>query len=420
MATFAHHQGCSRINWPESSSPHIFGAGLNGFVDTDSWGQAMVAANISYAVYVAKHNCGFTAWPTAVKLPDGSPYNYSIQYSSCPSCNVVADFLATCKKYNIKPGFYYSIATNTYLNVQDRAVQPNPLPGMVSVTQKQFYDIALAQLEELWSFAKGELFEIWYDGGLPEDEYFGAGITALFARLQPQAAAFNGWPTINATAVRWIGTETGSAPDPTWSSGSCGRGNAKCTDCTGGNGGDPNDSDWCAAEVDSTLQMFDTWFYVENLPLHPLSDLQASFHSSLGRNSNWLLDIAPPPNSTVANTHLKLYAELGDWIRGCYDSTPIATGTFTPGMRTLTITIPAGAAFDRVRLTEDVTNGQAVHVYSIESATKSLVSSGTSIGTGKIDLLPAPLTLDSVTVTVDTTPFSLTIELFACAAAVLV
>jgi len=48
--------------------------------------------------YVAKHNCGFTTFPTKAVLPDGSPYNYSIQYSGCPDCDVVASFLDTCKK----------------------------------------------------------------------------------------------------------------------------------------------------------------------------------------------------------------------------------------------------------------------------------------------------------------------------------
>lgn len=91
MATFARHQGCSRSNWAAGSDPAVFGVGLDGTVDTDSWGDAMQAANLTYAVYVAKHNCGFTTWPTNVSLPSGSPYNYSIQYSSCPSCNAVSE-----------------------------------------------------------------------------------------------------------------------------------------------------------------------------------------------------------------------------------------------------------------------------------------------------------------------------------------
>ena len=417
MATFAHTQGCSRSNWAGASNAKTFGAGLNGVTDTDSWGRAMAAANMSYAVYVAKHNCGFTTWPTQVKLPDGMPYSYSIQYSSCPECNVVRDFLATCKKYGIRPGFYYSIATNTFLNVDKRSVQPNPLPGMATVNQTQFYDIALAQLEELWSFAENELFEIWFDGGLPTDAYFRTGITKLLQRLQPNAATFNSWPIVNQTAIRWIGTENGYAPDPTWSSGSCGRGNAVCADCEGGNGGDPDSDDWCAAEVDSTLQLHDTWFYVEHLALHSLSDLQNSFHESLGRNANWLLDIAPPPNSSVAGTHLSRYSEFGDWLRNCY-TTPVVEFSFLPGETTHSVALPMGSSFDRVRLIEDVSAGQIVRAYSVEMTTGALhVSNGTSIGAGKIDLLTSPVVAASaggVRVTTDAPPTGLTVQLFSC------
>jgi alpha-L-fucosidase len=214
MATMIGHQGCNRGNWPQSNDPMSFNPG--GPIDTDSWGQAMVAANITYAVYVAKHNCGFTTFPTNATLPDGSPYNYSIQYSSCPDCDVVKSFLQTCKKYNIHPGFYYSIATNTYLNVDGRVVQPGPLlPGQVNVTQDQFYDIALFQLEELWSTygADGTLFEVWFDGGLPSNDTFGQRIVDLKSKWQPNAAAYNGYPYLQ-NAVRWIGSEDGSAPYP--------------------------------------------------------------------------------------------------------------------------------------------------------------------------------------------------------------
>lgn len=207
----------------------------------------------------------------------------------------------------------------------------------------------------------------WFDGGLPSDPVFGAGISSLLSKLQPNAATFNSWPIVNSTAIRWIGTEGGAAPDPTWSSGSCGRGNEQCTDCAGGNGGAPDDADWCAAEVDSTLQLGDTWFYVAGLGLHPLSDLQASYHASLGRNSNWLLDIAPPPSGTVAPAHAALYSEFGAWLRGCYGAVPVARGSFAPGARALSIALPAGARFDRVRLTEDVTGGQFVRAYTVES-----------------------------------------------------
>ena len=392
MATWAHHQGCSPSNWHASSNPKLFGAGLNGSVDSDSWGVAMQAANITYAVYVAKHNCGFTTWPTRVTLPDGSPYGYSIQHSSCADCDAVAAFLATCKKFNIRPGFYYSLATNTYLNVEGLVVRPNPQPGMASVTQRQFYDIALAQLEELWSYpgAEGALFEIWCDGGLPSDPYFGAGITALLKKHQPQAILFNGWP-VAGPAARWIGTEAGAAPDPTWSSGSCGRGNQQCADCEGGNGGNPNDPDFCPAEVDATLQLFDTWFYVEGLPLHPLADLASMAVHSLGRNSNFLLDIAPPPNSTVAAAHLAGYQALGDWLRGCFGR-PLASASLAPGATSLTLPLPAGARVTGLLLLEDQRAGQLVRNYTVSAPGQPApLAAGTSVGSGKVDVLAAPL-----------------------------
>jgi len=48
MATFIGHQGCDRSNWVASNNPLSFAPPAN--VDTDSWGRAMVAANITYAV----------------------------------------------------------------------------------------------------------------------------------------------------------------------------------------------------------------------------------------------------------------------------------------------------------------------------------------------------------------------------------
>lgn len=97
------------------------------------------------------------------------------------------------------------------------------MPGQVLVSQREFFDIALHQIGELWS--RSSLLEIWADGGIPRDPYFHRGITALRDKYQSSAAIYNGFPTFNDTAVRWIGNEDGAAPDPTWSSGSCDMGN---------------------------------------------------------------------------------------------------------------------------------------------------------------------------------------------------
>jgi alpha-L-fucosidase len=325
----------------------------------------MVSANISYAILVAKHNCGFATWPTAVKLPNEAKYGYDIAHSSAPpGCNIVASFLDSCSRFGLRAGMYYSFATNLYLNVQGAIVQNRTLlPGMASVTQKQFFDIALGQVEELWSSAPRELFELWADGGLPQDPYFHSGLVALKERYQPQAVFYNGAPSFNQTAVRWIGNEDGTAPDPTWSTGSCDMGN-------GGHGplpegGDPNSPYWCPAEVDSTLQAQDSWFYVQAAPLNSLRALVQSYHESVGRNSNWVLGLSPGPDGRLAPAHHELCAQLGSWLRACFDK-PAAAGAMAAGHSRLEVVLPEdGVLLNRIRLREDQSRGQRVRAYNL-------------------------------------------------------
>ena len=105
-------------------------------------------------------------WPTNTTLPNGQRYPYAIHNSGSPDANVVASFLAACRLFGVRPAFYYSIATNTFLNVQSHAVQTPPQyplqAGQFNVTQAQYWDVTLAQLEELWTTYGGdEIFEVW-------------------------------------------------------------------------------------------------------------------------------------------------------------------------------------------------------------------------------------------------------------------
>lgn len=73
-------------------------------------------------------------------------------------------------------------------------------------------------------------------------------IAAMLAELQPNSVSFGG-NGVTANAARWVGNERGDAPDPNWSTGTSG-------------GGDPNSPIFCPAECDTTLQLFDRWFWV--------------------------------------------------------------------------------------------------------------------------------------------------------------
>ena len=82
-----------------------------------------------YAVLVAKHCSGFSLWPTKA-------HEYSIKNSPYKNGkgDIVAEFVASCRKYGIKPGIYASTTANGFLHVDN--------PGLVKkgspVTQEEY------------------------------------------------------------------------------------------------------------------------------------------------------------------------------------------------------------------------------------------------------------------------------------------
>ena len=81
------------------------------------------ALGAKYATLVAKHNCGFTLWPSVVEFPTRSGqeiyYNYTVAYSPVRGENVVQKFVSSAEKYGVGHGFYYcvSLASKLSLNV---------------------------------------------------------------------------------------------------------------------------------------------------------------------------------------------------------------------------------------------------------------------------------------------------------------
>jgi alpha-L-fucosidase len=145
MATMVGSQGC------QSAPPDIANF-KPAKLDTDQWVDAMVNLGAKYAVYVAKHGCGFAAWPTNISfpfLPNGK-YEYSVANAPIKT-DVAGSFAASCRKKSIKPGFYYSLGSNHYTK------------SKLKLPPDQFNQVVLAQVEELWSWY-GKLGEIWFDG----------------------------------------------------------------------------------------------------------------------------------------------------------------------------------------------------------------------------------------------------------------
>jgi len=369
-------------------------------LNTDQWIETAVSMNAKYAVLVTQHCSGFSIFPTEdfVLQQTGFSYTYSVEHTTwgAGKRDVVAEFIASCKKYNVKPGFYYSLNENYYLNVGLGKVVNTPLvPGQAKVTQDLYRKIALAQQRLLWT-RYGQLFELWFDGGdWPE-------ICPLSLSLQPNAVYFNGFCGENN--VRWIGTETGLPAYPVWST----------TDVMGQpGGGTPTGQYWNPAESDTTPTEDDNWFWHPGNRMRSLKDLIDVYHHTVGQNSNLLLDMAPDNTGLVPKEYVTLYKDFGDWQNGCYKS-PIAkiSGNATK----LSIKLPEARTINRIMIQEDQTYGQRIREFSVQAGSSTL--SGSSVGNKYIGLFTHAISTNEInlqiSVFVDNTPVITNFAVYFC------
>jgi alpha-L-fucosidase len=115
-------------------------------LNTDQWIQVAKNAGVNYMILTCKHHDGFCLWQTETT-------DYSVKSSPYKQGkgDVVDEFVASCRKFGMKFGFY--------LSPWDRH-EP-------CYKDKEAYDKFYAkQLNELLTkYAEhDELFEIWFDG----------------------------------------------------------------------------------------------------------------------------------------------------------------------------------------------------------------------------------------------------------------
>lgn len=148
----------------------------------------------------------------------------------------------------------------------------------------------------------------------------------------------------------------------------------------------------------------DRWFYQEGRGYRSLPEMVSIYHDSVGHGGNMLLNIAPPPNSTMPQEAMDIYAALGRFIRSCYGegSLPSAsalasTTTFGASNTTsVALTFRGGAAtFDRFLIKEELREGQNVLSFVVLADGQSIFN-GTAIGRTLIVLLPTNVTASKV------------------------
>ena len=349
-------------------------------LDTDQWIRSAKAAGATYAVLVAKHCSGFSLWPTKA-------HEYSIKNSPWKNGegDIVKDFIASCKKYDVKPGLYASASANAYFHVDN--------PGLVlsgdPEEQKRYNEVVKTQLTELWS-EYGELFEIWFDGGVLPPEKGGIDMRALIEKYQSNAVAFNG-PYGYVNNIRWVGNEDGVAAYPTWSRADSTNTAAGLILIKGLNG-NPDGQFWSPGEADFALRKHafqGGWFWHEGeeSTIRSLDDLMERYVQTVGRNTNMLLGIVIDDQGLVPEADMERLEEFGSEVEKQFSK--ILGQTQGTG-NLYEIDFEKSQKVKHVLIQEDISKGERVREYKLfgkEDAEWKLISTGSSIGHKRIEVL---------------------------------
>ena len=367
-----------RKDWNYHPDPAIFNPQE---LNTDQWVEAAKRAGATYAVLVAKHCSGFSLWPTKAH-----PYSVKNTPWRNGQGDIVKDFIASCKRYGLKPGIYASTSANGYLKVDNpgKVISGNP------EEQQKYNEVVKTQLTELWS-NYGDLFEVWFDGGVLPVEQGGCDVLSMLTKHQPAALAFQG-PAGHGNNIRWVGNEEGVAPYPCWARAD------SMTSATGmveikGLNGSPQGAFWCPGEADFPLRKNASfqggWFWHKDQDdqLRSLDELIDRYVKSVGRNTNMLLGMVVDPRGLVPAADVKRLEEFGDEVKNRF-SKPLGSAAGEGNL--VTLQLPAPQALRYVVIQEDIAKGERVREYNLDGMADGQwkrLSHGSCIGHKRIEVL---------------------------------
>ena len=332
-------------------------------LNTDKWVEVAMSFGAKHIVMVADHMTGFALWNTSV-------HGFSLPAGSFGR-DVIAELSASCKKYGIKLGFFYSTHYNWYLGVNEFKVGWPPLGGK-NYTQQQFDKIASQQVEELLT-QYGEVDQIWFDGGVRSD--LTPSIAGVVEKYAPKATCHSCIPFERNVGSRWMGNEEGVMPIPSWAA------------STGSTTGDPTCSTYLPPSTDTVLREH-YWFWWNNTEQYtkPHSELLSNYITSVGRSSNLILNVAPDSTGAIPESDVIAYKKLGDAIKCIFETpagdkfTPTAAQqgsntTFTFSASAISKLPASGSKNVTFVIMENVTDGQKINDWTLRQGSEVLTTS---------------------------------------------
>lgn len=369
-------------------------------LDTDQWVRAAQAAGARFAILTASHETGFRLWQS-----DANPFCMKALEWGEGKRDIIAEFHASCLKYDIKPGVYLGTRWNSKLGVYDfKVTERSP------ITQAEYNRLIEAEVLEICT-RYGDWFEFWFDGGAHGPEQGGPDLLPIVATHQPNAVFYH---SLQRADARWGGSESGMVPYPCWASFPypvTGAGESAQRAIAANNfallkQGDPDGEFWLPAMSDAPLRGFGghEWFWEpdDERLIYPLENLVDMYCRSVGHNSTLILGLTPDDRGLLPVADVERLQELGDAVRELF-ANPIAEfGSPAPGT-VVELAIPPNQSFDLVVIQEDIRHGERTRLYELQVRLDGVwhtIDSGSCIGHKRIHRLVEPQHGDAIRVAI--------------------
>lgn len=330
-------------------------------LDTDAWAAAAKAAGAKYAVFTATHFNGFMQWQS-----DAYPYSLKQTNWRGGKGDVVADFVASCRKVGIKPGIFFSVHRNVYHQLWGHYVDWGK--GRGTPAQEAFNRIAEKQMTEICA-NYGPLVQIWFDAGTKCPAEGGPDLLPIFEKHQPDSVFYS---SSQRSDHRWVGNEEGHAGVPCYATmpgpeqGALSHSSPTWRKCL--HGGDPDGTVWSPAMVDIPLRGHGghNWFWKEgqDRTVYPPETLFQKYLTSVGRNANLIIGAVIKSDGSLPEADVKALSDFGTLVRDRFGK-PVASVANQTG-ETITLDLPKPQTIDHVVVQEEIENGERVRDHVVE------------------------------------------------------
>ncbi len=301
-------------------------------LDCEQWVTTAKKAGMQYAILVCKHHDGFANWPSEYT-------EYSVKNSPWKDGkgDVVREFVAACRKHDLKVGLYYSPAQ----------------AGYEGSDNKDYDDYFINQISELLQ-NYGKIDYLWFDGcGSEGHEYDTVRIVNAIRTMQPNILIFNMWDP----DTRWVGNEAGYVPLPNCNIVS------ELEFSVRTDKADSIETLFLPGECDCMMR--NIWFYSDcnEDQIKSLDQLMGMYYCSVGYGANLLLNIAPDRDGLLPKADVNRLMEFADKIKKDFSSPLKATCTREENTYTLAFDEPT--LVNHVVLMEDLSEGDKIEAFSV-------------------------------------------------------